>query len=423
MRTALAHMPDGRVIGEAEFETRHRIITIILLAHAPALLTLGLLRSYSFWHVLLEMSPVVVLAGLARWQIHRLPQSIAASLGLVYAASTIIHFSGGIIEAHFHWFVVLAVTALYMDVRPFIAGVIYATVHHTSLGLYDPSLLFEHEHGQTNPLIWTGVHVFFVLLFIGATMVSWHTMQIQHQRWTKLVDDQTTAGSHQAAVAEERAELLREQKRNFDLRQSEVDKLAQRSQELATYSGAVNETISSTSSTINEVTKSADRVSGLVAQIAKLAQHANGEASAARDSVEGLEAYSQRIAQMADIITDIAKKTNLLALNATIEAERAGPSGKSFAIVAAEVKSLAQHTSDATRQIRSITDEVQIAIGQSATQVSDVADLVSSISDRREECESEVALQQQSVGQVNSEMAKAVDVVYKMIHGVELLNS
>ncbi len=70
---------------------------------------------------------------------------------------------------------------------------------------------------------------------------------------------------------------------------------------------------------------------------------------------------SQKIGGIVEIIDEISDQTNLLALNAAIEAAGAGEAGKRFAIVAQEVKRLAERTVDATRQIRGLIDEIQKA--------------------------------------------------------------
>ncbi|MCM2358606.1 MAG: methyl-accepting chemotaxis protein [Geobacteraceae bacterium] len=70
---------------------------------------------------------------------------------------------------------------------------------------------------------------------------------------------------------------------------------------------------------------------------------------------------SQKIGGIVEIIDEISDQTNLLALNAAIEAAGAGEAGKRFAIVAQEVKRLAERTVDATRQIRGLIEEIQKA--------------------------------------------------------------
>ena len=70
-----------------------------------------------------------------------------------------------------------------------------------------------------------------------------------------------------------------------------------------------------------------------------------------RTTIEALNEQVARIGTVADMIGEIAAKTNLLALNATIEAARAGDAGKGFAVVASEVKGLATQTARSTEEI------------------------------------------------------------------------
>ena len=74
-------------------------------------------------------------------------------------------------------------------------------------------------------------------------------------------------------------------------------------------------------------------------------------ASSADSTIGQLSRSSAEVGDVVKLITSIAEQTNLLALNATIEAARAGEAGKGFAVVASEVKDLAQETARATGDI------------------------------------------------------------------------
>ena len=99
-----------------------------------------------------------------------------------------------------------------------------------------------------------------------------------------------------------------------------------------------------------------DRVVGeAVAQIERLA----GEVINSSEAMNQLKAESDKIGSVLDVIKSVAQQTNLLALNAAIEAARAGEAGRGFAVVADEVRSLAQRTQQSTEEIEELIAGLQ----------------------------------------------------------------
>ncbi|TLP63611.1 methyl-accepting chemotaxis protein [Pseudomonas mosselii] len=111
--------------------------------------------------------------------------------------------------------------------------------------------------------------------------------------------------------------------------------------------------------------RSGDKVVGeAISQIERLANEVNRST----DAMNLLQQESQKIGSVMDVIKSVAEQTNLLALNAAIEAARAGEAGRGFAVVADEVRGLAQRTQQSTEEIEGLIASLQ----QGTQQVADV---------------------------------------------------
>ncbi|MEK1943365.1 MAG: methyl-accepting chemotaxis protein, partial [Pseudomonas sp.] len=118
-----------------------------------------------------------------------------------------------------------------------------------------------------------------------------------------------------------------------------------------------------------------DRVVGeAVAQIERLAL----AVGSSTDAMNGLKRESDKIGSVLDVIKSVAQQTNLLALNAAIEAARAGEAGRGFAVVADEVRSLAQRTQQSTEEIEELISGLQSGTQQVATTLESSRDLTDS---------------------------------------------
>src|SRR5207244_4424776 len=89
------------------------------------------------------------------------------------------------------------------------------------------------------------------------------------------------------------------------------------------------------------------------------------QAEAVADNVVALSEKTQRVGEIIATVNDIAEQSHLLALNAAIEAAAAGEHGRSFSVVAGEIKNLARQSKDATVQVKSILGAIQKGINSS----------------------------------------------------------
>ncbi|MBL4800839.1 MAG: DUF3365 domain-containing protein [Emcibacter sp.] len=138
-----------------------------------------------------------------------------------------------------------------------------------------------------------------------------------------------------------------------------ADGMKQESIAAAAATNQAGQNVQLVASAAEEMTASVREISGQINNASEVSRNALVSVDKASAQVSQMADNSEKIGKVILLINDIAEQTNLLALNATIEAARAGEAGKGFAVVASEVKSLANQTAMATEEIREQINKMQ----------------------------------------------------------------
>ena len=171
-------LPVGGLLDQQAFERRHRALLAVLWAHVAVLPVYALARGGIAVHVAGEVALVALAAGLGMaLRRHRTLAEAAVALGLLTASALAVHFSGGAVEAHFHFFVVVGALTLYQDRLPFLLAIGFVLLHHGVLGLTAPESVYRG--GVAGDVwLWAGVHAAFILAASATHLAAWRMNEV-----------------------------------------------------------------------------------------------------------------------------------------------------------------------------------------------------------------------------------------------------
>ncbi|WP_425062207.1 methyl-accepting chemotaxis protein [Pyruvatibacter mobilis] len=153
------------------------------------------------------------------------------------------------------------------------------------------------------------------------------------------------------------------------------------SEDVSTAAQSAGTNVNSVSAATEELTASIREISQQLSGTNKMAGDAQDVSRSTVEKMAVLESSAGEINSVIEIISDIAEQTNLLALNATIEAARAGEAGKGFAVVASEVKTLANQTAKATEQVREQVNRIQGDTSEASDFINRITEAISGLSE------------------------------------------
>ncbi len=121
-------LPKGQTLPDESWEQRHRWMVNLLWFHVAGLFAFSLLEGFPVWHSALDAAPVAAAAITERFADGRKLRSAIVATGLLTASALVVHISGGYVEAHFHFFVMIVVLTLYEDWIPFLLATFYVVL-------------------------------------------------------------------------------------------------------------------------------------------------------------------------------------------------------------------------------------------------------------------------------------------------------
>jgi signal transduction histidine kinase len=179
----LRYLPRGNLLDDSAWRQRHRINQWLLFVHLPALAVFGIAVGRAPGVVGLTVLPVVAFLLIGSYVHGRRLASTFISLGLVWCSVALVGLSGGVIEAHFHFFFIIPFIALYQDWIPFLVEIVATVLSHgAGAAFFGHHLMFNSMSGMEHPWVWAGIHGFAVAATCVGMTIYWRVSEDEQEK-------------------------------------------------------------------------------------------------------------------------------------------------------------------------------------------------------------------------------------------------
>ena len=283
--------------------------------------------------------------------------AIAHGVAMMFFSGLIIHLSKGMIEAHFHIFVALAVMIVFANPLVILAAAGTIAIHHVGFFFLFPASVFNYQASfailiihaafvvlQTLPCMWIsqkfksyiveqGVVINQITEIYKTMNLSIEQLMTNNSQLSQSSSSQTTAVGHTAQTVHEISQMASQTSDNANISKTISDK---------------------TKTSASQGTQTVNLVSVAIASIKKTNDSVFEQIARSNKQLYEIVDTIKQIENKTNIINDIVFQTKLLSFNASVEAARAGEHGKGFSVVAEEIGKLAMNSGSASKEINEL---------------------------------------------------------------------